>query len=190
MHRPLIQKGIAQLEDMFAKCKADTKQLKGLRLKLLKQELQHRHVPRAVALLAEVQAEMCDVDAEASPARPTTPIPQQLDLPVRRAAPPEVITPVPVRTVAPEIKLQEPQPKASLIAPPLTMPLDEANKILKVAPGASWESIEKSRRMLMNQSHPSRLKEFSAEKRAEALANAKRVNAAYAVLSQTRCGGR
>ena len=51
MPRPLMQHGVGQLEEMFAKGKSDPKVLKNLEL-----ELQYRQVPRAVALLAEVQA--------------------------------------------------------------------------------------------------------------------------------------
>ena len=53
MPRPLMQHGVGQLEEMFAKGKADAKVLKQL-----EHELQYRQVPRAVALLAEVQAAM------------------------------------------------------------------------------------------------------------------------------------
>jgi len=53
MARPLMQHGVGQLEEMFAKGKADAKVLKQL-----ENELQYRQVPRAVALLAEVQAAM------------------------------------------------------------------------------------------------------------------------------------
>ncbi len=68
------------------------------------------------------------------------------------------------------------------------MPLEEAYKILKATPGATWNSIEQTRRTLVNQLRPSQWKPLSAEKRAQALAEAKRINAAYAALSQTRCG--
>ena len=53
MSRPLIQQGVGQLEEMFAKAKADPKLLKQL-----EHELQYRQVPRATALLAEVQTAM------------------------------------------------------------------------------------------------------------------------------------
>lgn len=185
MLRPLMQQGIGQLEEMFTKCKADAKLLKQL-----EHELQYRHVPRAVALLTEVQAAMCGGEVATPPARPTAPISQQPDLWRRPATPTVGLTPAPVRTVAPAVKPQEPQPKANLIASPSTMPLEEAYKVLKTTPGATWESIEQTRRTLVHQSHPSRWKALSAEKRAEALANAKRVNAAYAALSQTRSDGR
>ena len=70
------------------------------------------------------------------------------------------------------------------------MPLDDAYKVLKATPGATWDSIEQTRRTLVQQSHPSRWKALNVEKRAQVLAEANRVNAAYAALSQARCGGR
>ena len=105
MLRPLMQQGIGQLEEMFAKCNADAKLLKQL-----EHELQYRHVPRAVALLTEVQAVMCGREAASTPARPTAPISQQPDLWGHPATPPVVLTPAPVRTTAPAVKPLEPQP--------------------------------------------------------------------------------
>ena len=74
-------------------------------------------------------------------------------------------------------------------ASPPSMPLEDAYKVLKATPGVPWESIEQTRRTLVHQSHPSRWKTLSTEKRAQALAEATRVNVAYAALSQARCGG-
>lgn len=51
MARPLKQHGVGQLEEMFARGKADVTVLRKL-----DNELQYRQVPRAVALLAEVHA--------------------------------------------------------------------------------------------------------------------------------------
>ena len=79
---------------------------------------------------------------------------------------------------------------AAAPASPPHMPLDEAYKVMKAAPGATWESIEQTRRTLVQQSHPSRWKKLSAEKRAQTLTEARRVNAAYAALSQAHWGGR
>lgn len=185
MPRPLMQQGIGQLEAMFAKGKADAKLLKQL-----EHELQYRHVPRAIALLTEVQAAMHGGETASPLARPTAPISKQPDLWGHPATPPVARTPVQVRTVAPAVNPLESQPVANLIASPPTMPLEEAYKALKATPGATWESIEQTRRTLVHQSHPSRWKALSAEKRAQALAEAKRVNAAYAVLSEIHCGGR
>ena len=78
-------------------------------------------------------------------------------------------------------------------APPVsasTMPLKDAYKFLKATPGARWESLEQTRRTLVQQSRPSRWKTLRIEKRTQALAEARRVNAAYAALSQARRGGR
>jgi curved DNA-binding protein CbpA len=69
------------------------------------------------------------------------------------------------------------------------MPVEDAYKLLKATPGSTWESIEQTRRLLVEQSHPERLKAMAAEKRSSALAEATRANTAYATLSRLRCGG-
>jgi|GEM_PF-1634599 len=198
MARPLMQHGVGQLEVMFAKGKADPKVLKQL-----ENELQYRQVPRAVALLAEVQAAMYGGTPTVSqvatvpappPALQLTPAPvsQQPDLWGRPAAPPVVAAPpaAPVRTVTPAAKPPEAASVAKESASPPAMPLEDAYRVLKASPGATWESLEQTRRTLVQQSHPTRWKTMSPEKRAQALAEAKRVNAAYAALSHARCGGR
>jgi curved DNA-binding protein CbpA len=70
------------------------------------------------------------------------------------------------------------------------MPLDDAYKLLKATPGSTWESIEQTRRLLVMASHPEKLKGQAEGKRVQVLAEASRVNAAYAVLSQARCAGK
>ena len=197
MTRPLMQHGVGQLQELFAKSKADAKVLKQL-----ENELQYRQVPRAVALLVEVQAAMYGGTPAAPqvvtvptppPARPSAPGPvsQQPDLWGRSAAPRVVAPPAAVHTAAPAVSPPEPLPVVK--APPAStpaMPLEDAYKVLKATPGAIWESLEQTRRTLVQQSHPSRWKTLSTEKRAQALAEARRVNAAYAALSHARCGGR
>jgi hypothetical protein len=193
MPRPLIQQRIGQLEEMFVKGKSDPKVLK-----LLEHELQHRQVPRAVALRAEVQAAMfggavapqAPTVPAASPARRPIPISSHSDMWGRPAALPVVSPPASVRTVAPAAKPPEPSPTVKAPALPPTMLLEDACSILKTIPGATWESIEQARRALVQQSHPSRWKTLSSEKRAQALAETERVNAAYAALAQARCGVR
>ena len=71
-----------------------------------------------------------------------------------------------------------------------SMPVEDAYKRLKATSGSGWESIEQTRRQLVQQSHPARLKSMSPERRSQALAEARKVNAAYAALSQVRCAGR
>lgn len=193
MPRPLIQHGVGRLEEIFAKGKAD-----GKLLKQLEHELQHRQVPRAVALLSEVQAAMTGraiaPQAPAVPAPPPDRLPalisQQHDLWGRTAIPPVVPPLASVRTVASAVRPLESPPITNASASSPAMPLEDAYKVLKATPGTTWESIEQTRRTLVHQSHPSHLKTLSAEKRTQALAEATKVNVAYAALSQTRCGGR
>lgn len=61
MNRPLMQHGVGQLEQLFAASKADAKVLKQL-----ENELRYRQVPRAVALLAEVQSALYSQPAKES----------------------------------------------------------------------------------------------------------------------------
>jgi hypothetical protein len=192
MSRPLMQQGVRQLEEMFAKSKADASLLEQL-----EHELQHRHVPRAVALLAEVQAAMHGEAAPHPPtfivqplAKTTAPISQNSDLRERSAIPPLASPTDSVRTAALVVKPLEAQPVAKSQAPLPTMPLEDVYKILKTSHGATWASIEQTRRTLVYQSHPSRWKGLSAEKRAQVLTEARCVNTAYAVLSKIRCDGR
>jgi curved DNA-binding protein CbpA len=70
------------------------------------------------------------------------------------------------------------------------MPLEDAYKLLKATPGSTWESIEQTRRLLVMASHPEKLKGLAEAKRVQVMAEASRVNAAYAVLSRARCAGR
>jgi len=180
--------GIGQLEEMFARDKANA-----TLLKQLENELQYRKVPRAIALLAEVQVAMYGgTSAQQSvgvpsphPARTSAPSPQQTDLWERPATPP-VLAPPPIasgRTVTRDVQPPTPPTTKSSSSIP-AMPLDEAYKVLKASPRATWDSIEQTRRTLVLQSHPSRWKDLSSEKRSQLLAEAKRINAAYAALSK------
>lgn len=187
MARPLMQHGVGQLEELFATSKADQRVLKQL-----EHELQYRQVPRAVALLAEVQAAM-HVSAPAPappPAAAPPPQPSLWDAPppqtTRSPAPaiPPAATPVAARPEVAPVPARPPTPRAP------AMPLDDAYKLLKATPGATWESIEQTRRLLVQASHPEKLRNQPESKRAQALAEAGRVNAAYAALSVARCAGR
>jgi len=191
MPRPLMQLGVGDLEALFARSRTDANVLKQL-----EHELQYRQVPRAVALLAEVQAAMYgaqpvpQVPAPPKPAPVSAPTPQQAGLWERPATPAAapvgapVATPRPAEPVKAPAVAKPPQP-----APP-AMPVEDAYKLLKATVGSTWESIEATRRQMVQQSHPARLKSMSPERRSQALAEAKKVNAAYAALSQARCAGR
>lgn len=192
MPRPLMQLGVGDLETLFGKSKTDVKVLKQL-----ENELQYRQVPRAVALLAEVQAAM-HVARPPTPS-PTasqpslTPLPQQPGL--WEAPPIPVPTPAVVSIAMPPPAEPTKAPATPVVtktaqAAPPTMPIEDAYKLLKATVGSTWESIEQTRRQLVQQSHPARVRSMSPERRAQALAEAKRVNAAYGVLSRTRCAAR
>jgi len=196
MARPLMQHGVGQLEELFAKSKADAKVLKQL-----EHELQYRQVPRAVALLAEVQEAMYGSTPVAAPSpAPKAPAPTPVAVPppqpslwdvqpppaIRAAAPAPAVAPAPVVARA----APAPSPARAAPAPASAMPLEDAYKLLKATPGSTWESIEQTRRLLVMAGHPEQLEGLAEVKRGQALADASRVNAAYAVLSQARCAGR
>ena len=192
MTRPLMQHGVGKLAELFSNSKADAKVLKQL-----ENELQYRQVPRAVALLAEVQAAIHGGAPATTPATVSTSSRVQAPAPITgsqrsslwgRSSEPPVVAP-PLRTVPLVAKsLGPPLPTKPEISTPV-IPLEDAYKVLKATPGVTWESIEQTRRMLVQLSHPSQSKSISTERRTLALVEARRVNAAYAALSQARCGG-
>lgn len=187
MARLLMQHGVGQLEELFAKSKADQRVLKQL-----EHELQYRQVPRAVALLAEVQAAMYGSAPPPAPAPAVAPPPQPTpwDSPSAPAIRPPASAIPPTATPVAARAAVEPAPTRPLTPPAPAMPLDDAYKLLKATPGATWESIEQTRRLLVQASHPEKLRNQPESKRAQALAEAGRINAAYAVLSHVRCAGR
>ncbi len=190
MPRPLLQLGIGQLEGLFSTSKTDPKLLKELEY-----ELQHRQVPRAVALLAEVQAAM-HMETVVSPrtaipahSQTRTPLAGQPGLWDRPAE-----QPAPVLASVSVFALDSAQPAVrQLDTPPVTKPtvtvisVEDAYKLFKATAGSTWDSIEQTRRTFVMQSHPQQLMAMNSEKRSQVLAEAKRVNAAYAVLSHSRC---
>lgn len=193
MSRPLMQYGVGQLEEMFANGRTDPKVLKRL-----ENELQFRQVPRAVSLLAEVQAAKHGATPAAQPSPPPAPRQTQPGAPEQpnlweAAAPPtaSVASPKvsPLRQ-APQLGTKEPAEKSSSAQPPAqVMPLEDAYKLLKATASSTWESIEQTRRQLVQLSSPGRLMALNPEKRSQALVEAKQINAAYAAISQARCGG-
>lgn len=195
MPRHLKQLGVGQLEELFARSKTDIKVLKHLA-----HELQYRQVPRAVALLTEVQAAipgaslaMTTTEPQASAkVMPQNPSAGQDDLWEGSLATQAISTttmatprpPVSAGSNAQASAIASSQPRA---VP--TMTVDDACKLLSVAAGATWESIEQSRRLLVKQSHPERVASMTSIKRDQARDEARRVNDAYAVLSRLRTGG-
>lgn len=181
MSRPLIQRGVGDLEALFAHSKTDISALEQL-----EHELQHRQMPRAVALLAEVRAAI-DSASRGSTSTKEDAAPQQKGLWEQSIAPgiaAPTAAPVPVERVRAPADLIVPMKKKDS-APSIS--LEDAYKLLQANSGSAWESIEQVRRQLVQQSNPARLKTMSPEKRDQALEEVKMVNAAYAVLSRARC---
>lgn len=192
MPRPLMQLGVGDLEALFASSKVDVKVLKQLEY-----ELQYRQVPRAVALFAEVQAVLCDVTSTTpAPARPKpapAPVPQQTGSGERSATPVTGSVVAPIATPGPADPIKMPEPLAVPKIPPPVQPVmsvDDAYKLLKSTAGSTWESIEQIRRQTVLQSSPLITRSMSQDRRSQLLAEAKHVNAAYAVLSKHRTGSR
>ena len=191
MSRPLIQNGDEPFENVYTASQADPQELEQL-----KTERQHRHVPKAAALVIEVQAKMC---AEASLASPLIKIPSTA-LTVAAADEPAVVFNYPLASISTSASLPAPaaiqtgpswKPLMLLTPPaqeplPIPMSVDDACQLLKVTRGSTWELIEQARRSLVLSAHPSNVATLSPNKRTKAFADAARVNAAYLKLFTLR----
>lgn len=204
MSRPLMQHKIAQLEELFAAAKADAKTLKAL-----EGELRHRQVPRAVALLSEVQGVLNGVKSDSSPVTvpkstivtPATHLDQQPDLWSEQSSSVPRIAPKPTATQlatprptsgpsASEVRVPiPPSTTSNATGTSLALSVDDAYRVLKATSGSTWEFIEQTRRQMVQQAHPERVAMLIPERRAQVQAEARRVNAAYAVLLRLRAGG-
>lgn len=182
MARPLMQKGIAELEAMFGAAQGDARVLKQLEA-----ELRHRQVPRALTLLDKVQRAL---PAATPPATRSAEPPRQPA--AAKVAPqpelwPPVVQPppatVPREPMAPPAGQGEAQPPA---APSPSFSVEAACQLLKVPPTASWEAIELARRKLVDLAHPSRVAAMAADKGAAAQETARQANAAYTALHLAR----
>ena len=192
MTRPLMQFGVGNLEALFAKSKTDANALRKL-----EHELQYRQVPRAVALLAEVQAAISGITpgalAPVPPESSRPPAPQQTGLMQRTATPATgsvtlpIVTPQQGKPIKPPAPLDVPK---TLPPTQSVMPVDDAYKLLKATTSSTWESIEQNRRQMVMNSSPLITRSMSEERRSQLLAQAKLVNAAYAVLSAHQTGNR
>lgn len=191
MSRPLIQNGSEPFEDVYAASQADPQELGQL-----KTERQHRHVPKAAALVIEVQAKIC---AEASLVSPLIKIPSTA-LTVAAADEPAVVFNYPLASIGTSASLPAPAEIQTgpswkplmLLTPsaqeplPIPMSVDDACQLLKVTLSSTWELIEQARRSLVLSAHPSNVATLSPNKRMKAFADAARVNAAYLKLFTLR----
>ena len=166
--RPYMRSTIVELEKLFVAKRTDSDTLNALR-----NELQFRNVPRATALMAEVKAALSGGTALTPGVQPEL---------FAVALPP---TPPPQQSAA--VILPKPTPRPAEKAPAVpVVALDEAYKLLRVTAGAPWDEVEQARARLVQRSHPDALEGLSADKRAIALLDAKRANAAYAALAKER----
>ena len=178
MPRPLIQHGVGHLEALFASSKTNLKMLKQL-----EHELQFRQVPRALALLDQVQIAM-PAAGPASAIKGTISEKQ----PNLCAQPPEVqpAAPPPPRPST-QRATPEPLPAADVTQRlASSMAIDDACKVLKVLPTSSWQDVELARRQLVKLSHPAHIAALSPEHRDQVRSEAMQVNTAYLVLSASK----
>jgi hypothetical protein len=63
------------------------------------------------------------------------------------------------------------------------IPLEEAHKTLRVAPGSSWKIVEEKRRQFVQRAPPSQLAGLADNQQAAILREASRANAAYKVIA-------
>lgn len=172
MTRPLRQTVVHQLEELFSRSRTNV-----FVLEQLEHELQHRKVPRAVALLEEVQAAISGAreGGGLGPARPPEPHPPKTTKrpqPTSDSDADDLVAPArPVREV-----------------PPMTV--EDSLKALRATDSSAWESIEQTRRLLVQKSSPSRMSTMNSDERVQALGEARRVNSAYVTLSRIRGEGR
>lgn len=187
MARPLMQRRIEQLEELFRTTGKDEKALQQL-----EHELGFRQAPRARALLLRVQAVLAQKSAQVAPTAATN-APTQGDLLAQNG---QIDLPVPAPTEwKPRVPVFTPPPIRSLPPPPTTptteplspsMSAAEAYKVLGVPPSATWDVIELARRHIVQLAHPQRLASIAADKRAAAQAEARRANEACAAIRQAR----
>ncbi|MGA2083928.1 MAG: hypothetical protein ABSG60_00230 [Terracidiphilus sp.] len=198
--RPFISKRIDEMEQMF---KSSGTEL--LTLKALENELVHRSTPRAVSLLKTVRKNLSLPQFIGSATDTNLFDPQSITTKVANPAPPQRAEPVPGLTLKPP---QAPQP-VSVIKPTIPPPRlvsrgepfpfptpveprlevgdaimspEEASKVLQVTLGADWETIEKSRREIVQKSHPDKVRSLPPERRRGIIEHARRANEAVQVL--------
>lgn len=197
--RPLLQKGIVDLEKMFSESQGDHATLRRLRA-----ELKHRKLARAFMLLKKVEAALMATEEQPGT---TSEVPEKSVAPrVEGTTHPENLKVA--KEPSKEIKLAgvlipasthqatERGAAAALLATgpdagaewvgswpqrraPISLTLEESYRILEVAPTSSWEVVEQARRTLVERSRPDLIAELSEGQREKAQADAHRVNQAY-----------
>lgn len=209
--RPLVQKGIGALEQMFAESAGDTEVVRSLQ-----DELKHRQVPRAIALLQKVEKALKSGKVPEADTEPETMSPERVKLtellrrhrsiaaqkqpmlwpesndvaPAGSATSASAAPAPPAPSVSSQVgkghAATHPADKAPFKAEPLSMSVSEAYQRLQSAPGRSWEVFEEARRRIVQQSHPENLVDASEKKRIELVTEAKSANLAYEIIRKER----
>ncbi len=196
MTRTLARASIDDLEALFEKNKGD---ISGLRS--LVNELVYRSTPRATALLDKAQR-MLKVkegvrkinDVEPSPppttnqdwAGPAIPHQNGFDFEVPVFAPGKASDIPSIERVTPLA------PKPTALVPKAAEPThiqistEQAYRLLKVTPTASWETIEAARRELVSRAQPDKVASLPPDSRKTLLDEARLINLAYKQLLLAR----
>lgn len=195
MVRPLLRYSIVELTQLFESANGDV-----VILQSLENELKHRNVQRAVALLDKVQRVLrgtrptFNTPVTAEPA--VTGSRQQGTLWSKESKPKQkniakTAQAMKSSSVPTSVELPEKSPTHHVLASNLkevapSLSADEAYKILKSTPASTWDAIEQTRRLLVQQAHPEKVAELSAERREQVRAEAMLANTAYAILLELR----
>jgi hypothetical protein len=198
--RPFISKRIDEMEQMF---KSSGTEL--LTLRALENELVHRSTPRAVSLLKTVRKYLSLPQFIGSAIDTNLFDPQSLTTKAAIPVSPQRAEPLPATTLKPPqapqavsvtkstfhplrlVSRGEPLPFPASVEPRLDvgdaiMSPEEASKVLQVTLGADWETIERSRREIVQKSHPDKIRSLPPERRKGLIEQARRANEAVQVL--------
>lgn len=175
MARRFQQLEIVGLEDLFVKSEGELQVLRDLEY-----ELRHRQVSRARSLLVKVRAAIkavpiTEIGVTTPPHRSEPQVQGESDLfefePIRLFE--QKPSGSPVKLESEEQTIRE--------IPWMVLP--EAYKMLKATPGDSWESIELTRRELVQRASPV----LAADgKREQLQSDAERINVAYRLIALDR----
>lgn len=178
MARPLQQLGIVGLEDLFVKSEGELQMLRDLEY-----ELRHRQVPRARSLLVKVRAAIKTVPETGISVAAT---PHLSDSPEHVGGDLFGAKHVPRQEPKSEGAAKVKSPACAVREVPVPS-LSDAYKALKATSGSSWESIELTRRQLVQRASPALAID---DKRQQLQRDAENINAAYKVIALDRIGSR
>lgn len=199
MYRPLMNRKIEQLEQLFKDASDDPKTLRRLA-----DELACRSTARASSLLAAVQSSLsAPGEAPTDAAKPqvweeTTqltllpgiPGPEEPEatstappaMPQKRERPTEAVR----VTSEPPIPTREARAQTLESVPSSALTLEAACRLLKVSSSASWSTIESARREIVQKASPEALEGEASSSRATIVERAAKANEASARLWRER----